>query len=53
VPRATEHIADIVALIENLAARGLAYLAADGSVYFSIERYQAEGKRYGQLIKAG
>jgi cysteinyl-tRNA synthetase len=50
VPRATEHIADIVALIEELAARGLAYRAADGSVYFSIERYQAEGRRYGQLI---
>jgi cysteinyl-tRNA synthetase len=50
VPRATEHIADIVTLIERLAARGLAYQAADGSVYFSIERYQAGGRRYGQLV---
>ncbi|HEY3862381.1 MAG TPA: cysteine--tRNA ligase [Verrucomicrobiae bacterium] len=50
-PRATEHIADIIALIEKLAARGLAYRASDGSVYFSIEKYQAGGARYGQLVK--
>jgi cysteinyl-tRNA synthetase len=50
-PRATEHIADIIALIEKLTARGIAYRAADGSVYFSIEKYQAAGGQYGQLLK--
>jgi cysteinyl-tRNA synthetase len=50
-PHATEHIADIISLIEKLEARGLAYRAADGSVYFSIEKYQAGGARYGQLVK--
>jgi cysteinyl-tRNA synthetase len=50
-PHAADHIADIIALIEKLAARGLAYRAADGSVYFSIEKYQAGGARYGQLVK--
>jgi cysteinyl-tRNA synthetase len=50
-PRATEHIADIIALIEKLVARGIAYRAADGSVYFSIEKYQAGGGHYGQLLK--
>jgi cysteinyl-tRNA synthetase len=49
-PHATGHIADIIALIEKLAARGLAYRAADGSVYFSIEKYQAAGGHYGQLL---
>ena len=49
-PHATGHIADIISLIEKLAARGLAYRAADGSVYFSIEKYQAGGARYGQLV---
>jgi cysteinyl-tRNA synthetase len=49
-PRATDCIADIVALIEKLVARGVAYRAADGSVYFSIEKYQARGCRYGQLL---
>jgi cysteinyl-tRNA synthetase len=50
-PRASEHIADIVALIEKLVARGVAYRAPDGSVYFSIEKYQAAGSRYGRLLK--
>jgi cysteinyl-tRNA synthetase len=50
-PRATEHVSQILALIEKLAARGLAYRAADGSVYFSIEKYQAAGRQYGQLVK--
>ncbi len=50
-PRATEHIAPIIALIEQLVKRGIAYRAPDGSVYFSIEKYQAHGGRYGQLVK--
>jgi cysteinyl-tRNA synthetase len=49
-PHATEHMADIISLIEKLMARGLAYRAADGSVYFSIEKYQAGGACYGQLV---
>jgi len=49
-PRATDHIADIIALIERLVARGFAYQAADGSVYFSIEKYQAAGCSYGRLV---
>jgi cysteinyl-tRNA synthetase len=49
-PRATEHMADIIALIQRLVDRGIAYRAADGSVYFSIEKYQAGGGRYGQLL---
>jgi cysteinyl-tRNA synthetase len=50
-PHATEHIADIIALIEKLIARGIAYKAADGSVYFSIEKYRGCGCTYGQLLK--
>jgi len=50
-PHATEHIADIVALIEKLVARGLAYKAGDGSVYFSIEKYRGRGSAYGRLLK--
>ncbi len=49
-PHATEHIPDIIGLIQKLAGRGLAYRAADGSVYFSIEKYRAGGARYGQLV---
>ena len=50
-PRATEHMPDIIALIEKLVACGLAYKAADGSVYFSIEKYRGCGCQYGQLVK--
>ena len=50
-PRATEHIPEIVALIEKLIARGIAYQASDRSVYFSIEKYRGCGCTYGQLQK--
>lgn len=50
-PRATEFIGEIIALIEKLIARGIAYKAADGSVYFSIEKYRGCGCTYGQLLK--
>jgi cysteinyl-tRNA synthetase len=50
-PRATEYIAEIIALIEKLIARGIAYEANDGSVYFSIEKYRGCGCHYGQLQK--
>ena len=32
-------------------ARGIAYRAPDGSVYFSIEKYRGCGCTYGQLVK--
>ncbi len=50
-PRATEHIPEIIRLIQRLEQRGIAYQAADGSVYFSIEKYRAAGFRYGQLAQ--
>jgi cysteinyl-tRNA synthetase len=50
MPRATEHIPEIIVLIQKLIDRGIAYRAADGSVYFSIEKYQASGSRYGRLV---
>jgi cysteinyl-tRNA synthetase len=50
-PRATEHIPEIISLIEKLIARGIAYKTEDGSVYFSIEKYRGCGCNYGQLLK--
>ena len=49
MPRATEHLSEIIDIIGKLLARGIAYKAADG-IYFSIEKYQAAGHRYGQLL---
>jgi len=50
-PRATEYIPQIIDLIEKLVARGVAYRAPDGSVYFSIDKYRGCGCQYGQLLK--
>lgn len=44
VPRATEHIAEMVALIEQLAARDAAYKTEDGSWYFRIANFPEYGK---------
>jgi cysteinyl-tRNA synthetase len=49
-PRATAHIAEMIDLIGRLLARGIAYQAADGSIYFSIEKYRGCGCCYGQLV---
>jgi cysteinyl-tRNA synthetase len=37
-PKATEHVADIIALIKTLIDKGYAY-AADGDVYFCVEKF--------------
>jgi cysteinyl-tRNA synthetase len=43
-PKATEHIPEMIALVERLMARGLAYQAEDSSVYFAIARFPGYGK---------
>ena len=44
LPRATEHIDDIVALIETLLERGHAYRTDDGSIFFRISSWPAYGR---------
>src|SRR5205085_2079597 len=41
--RATEHIPEMVAAVEKLAARGCTY-SSDGSIYYSIARFPGYGK---------
>jgi cysteinyl-tRNA synthetase len=41
--RATDHIEDMVALIEKLQQKGLTY-TSDGSIYFRIAKFPAYGK---------
>ncbi|HPY89208.1 MAG TPA: cysteine--tRNA ligase [Lentisphaeria bacterium] len=45
-PAATEHIDDMIAIVEKLFAKGIAYQADDHSVYFSIAKWPS----YGQLV---
>src|SRR6476659_7758180 len=50
LPHATDFVVEIVRVIEALMQHGFAYRANDGSVYFSIEKYRAAGRKYGQLL---
>jgi len=51
IPKATDHIPEMIDLIGKLMERGVAYQAADKSIYFSIEKYQGCGCQYGRLVK--
>ncbi|MEO6806194.1 MAG: cysteine--tRNA ligase [Edaphobacter sp.] len=44
ISRATDYIPDMVALIQKLAAKDIAYQAEDGSWYFRISRFPDYGK---------
>jgi len=48
-PRATEHIAGMIAITQKLIKKGFAYVTEDGSVYFSIAKF----KKYGRLARLG
>jgi len=44
IARATEHVPQMVALVEKLAAQGAAYKAEDGSWYFRLKSFPEYGK---------
>ena len=46
-PRATEHMAEILQMIQNLVDKGVAYQAGNGDVFFQIDQF----KTYGLLAK--
>ncbi|HPP30811.1 MAG TPA: cysteine--tRNA ligase, partial [bacterium] len=46
LPRATEHIPEMVSLIKKLLEKGYAY-RKDGSIYFSISKFPSYGKLAG------
>jgi cysteinyl-tRNA synthetase len=43
-PRATAYIPQMIALVERLLERGLAYRGDDGSVYFAIAKFASYGR---------
>ncbi len=43
-PAATNYIPEMIALIEKLFEKGYAYQSADGSVYYSIDKFAEYGK---------
>ena len=44
-PKATEHVPEMISIINKLLDFGIAYKGEDGSVYFNIKKF----KNYGQL----
>jgi cysteinyl-tRNA synthetase len=55
-PRATAHMAEILAMIEALIAKGHAYVADNGDVYYSVASFPGYGKLSGkdpQDLRAG
>ena len=49
-PKATEHIPEIIALVQKLMDKGLAYKSTDG-VYFDTEAFRGYGKLSGQNLE--
>jgi len=49
-PKATEHIAEMIALIRELEAKGLAY-AAGGDVYFAVDKLPSYGQLSGRRLE--
>ncbi|MEM2121295.1 MAG: cysteine--tRNA ligase [Candidatus Woesearchaeota archaeon] len=44
MPKATEHIREMIDLIKKLIEKGYAYKAEDNSIYFSISKFKDYGK---------
>ena len=49
-PRATEYVAQMLALIGQLIANGLAYPAPNGDVYYSVRAFPAYGRLSGKSL---
>ncbi len=49
-PRATEHIDDIIDMIEILVEKGFAYVV-DNTVYFSVEKFDGYGQLSGRRLE--
>ena len=48
-PKATEHILDMIALIETLIEKELAYVT-EGNVYFNVKKFKEYGKLSGNTL---
>ncbi len=49
-PRVSDHIPEIVALIETLVEKGFAYAPGNGDVYFAVRRFPEYGKLSGRNL---
>ena len=51
MPKASEHIEDILALIGDLVEKGYAYPSPRGDVYFEVGRYPTYGRLSGRRVE--
>jgi cysteinyl-tRNA synthetase len=51
-PFATDYIPEIIAQTRTLVDKGFAYVADDGSVYYSVAKFTEYGKLSGQKVEA-
>ena len=49
-PRATQYVAQMLAMIATLEAKGLAYAAANGDVYYRVRGFPTYGKLSGKSL---
>jgi len=49
-PRATEHVGSMLALIDRLQQRGLAYQGGDGDVHYAVRKFAGYGKLSGKSL---
>ena len=50
-PKATEHIPEIIHIIEQLIEKGHAYVGATGDVYYRVSSFPGYGKLSGQRVE--
>src|SRR4029078_484140 len=50
MPRATDHIGEMVAMTSELIERGLAY-EVDGNVYYDVSAFSGYGQVYAQTLR--
>ena len=50
LPKATDHIPEMIALIEKLIEHGLAYVT-DGNVYYDVSRFASYGELSGNTVE--
>ena len=49
-PRATEHVSEMLAMIESLQANGLAYVAKNQDVCYSVRKFEGYGRLSGKSL---
>jgi len=50
-PKATDHIGEMLGMIDELVTKGYAYQADSGSVYFDVSKFDGYGKLSGNTIE--